>query len=486
MSPLSITLCIAAYFGLLLLISWLAGRRAGRMTFFTGDRNAPWPAVAIAMIGAAISGVTFVSVPGMVGSQGYTYLQMMLGFTVGYALIALVLIPLFYRKGLISIYGYLEERFGANTYRSGAWFFLIGKLTGAAVRFFVVCVVLQELVFNHLGLPFTLNVIVSIGLIWLYTARSGVKAVIWADVLKSFCLVMSVLLCIWFIADSMGHTATTLVKAVASHPTSHIFNFDDPMSGSYFWKQFIAGVFLAIAMNGLDQDMMQRTLACADSRSAAKNMVVASLVQVIVVALFLVLGTLLLMYLEHASIEMPGKSDSIFSIVATHHTMPAAVGALFVIGLVSAAYSAAGSALTSLTTSYTIDIKRSAGGETEADSNAATRTRRRVHRTMSVIMGLCIIAFYYLSDADAITAVYTLASYTYGPILGLFIYGMACRRPVRDRWVPAVCIAAPLLSWGATHLLKTLTGYSTGFELLLVNAAFTIVGLHLLSIRPRR
>lgn len=482
MSPITVIAVIAAYFVLLIAISHIAARRSGSDpdTFFRGNRRTPWPIVAFAMIGAAISGVTFVSVPGMVRDNGYAYLQMVLGFTVGYALIAFALIPMFYRRNLVSIYGYLEQRFGQSTYRTGAWFFFFSKMLGAAVRFFVVCVVLQGLVFGPLGIPFSFNVIVTIALIWLYTARAGVQAVIWTDTLKSFCLIMSVVLCIYFIATGLGHDFGSLASAVKAHPTSRGFYFDDPMSGNYFWKQFVAGIFLAIAMTGLDQDMMQRTLACGDFRQARKNMLVASMMQLVVVALFLVLGTLLMMYVEHKGIEMPKESDKIFSLVATWPEMPLAVGVLFIVGLIAAAYSAAGSALTSLTTSFTIDIL-DAGRKTP---ERLTRTRRLTHIAMSVCMGLIIIAFYYISNSDAITAVYTLASYTYGPILGLFTYGMISRRPVKDRYVPAVCIAAPVLAWATTRLLAATTGYQTGFELLLINAAYTIGGLIILSSRP--
>lgn len=478
MSELSVILVIAAYFALLLIVSHLASRRSDTSTFLNAGRRTPWPIVAFGMIGAAISGVTFVSVPGMVAAGGYAYLQMMLGFIVGYAIIAFALIPMFYRRGLISIYGYLEGRYGSASYRTGAWFFLISKMLGAAVRFFVVCVVLQELVFGPLGIPFTFNVIVTIALIWLYTARAGVKAVIWTDTLKSFALITSVILCIWFIARSLGHTPASLPAAIASHPTAHIFYFDDPLATNYFWKQFIAGIFLAIAMTGLDQDMMQRTLACADYRRSRANMIVSSLLQFIVVALFLILGTLLVMFVDATpGLHLPPKSDSLFSLVATHPTMPWAVGALFILGLIAAAYSAAGSALTSLTTSYTIDIARAA----DPTHPRHLRTRRRTHLVMSILMGLVIIAFYYISDSDAISAVYTLASYTYGPILGLFTFGMLTHRPVRDTLVPLVCILAPALSWITARLLLTLTGYHTGFELLLINAAYTALGLTLIS-----
>ena len=474
-----VIITIAAYFAVLIAVSYFASRGSDNSTFFTGNRRAPWPLVAFAMIGAAISGVTFISVPGMVVAKGYAYLQMVLGFIVGYFCIAFVLVPLFYKKNLISIYGYLEERFGRSTYRTGAWFFFISKMLGSAVRFFVVCAVLQLLVFSPLHIPFIFNVIVTIALIWLYTMQGGVKSVIWTDTLKSFCLIMSVILCIFFIATNLGFSFGELTAAVGDHHTSRMFFFDNPKEGTYFWKQFIAGVFMAIATNGLDQDMMQRNLACRDSRQSQKNMIVSGIAQFFVVALFLLLGTLLAIFLESNHIPFPEKSDDIFGMVATHSAMPAVVGVLFVLGLVSAAYSAAGSALTSLTTSFTVDIL--GAHRTKADE-ALTRTRRRVHVAMSVLMGAIIVAFYYLSNQDAISAVYTLASYTYGPILGLFVFGLALGRPVRDRFVPAVCVAAPVLSWLTQWVLARRFGYETSFELLLINAAYTFLGLFLLSV----
>ena len=477
--PVIVILTIAAYFLLLMLVGRLSSRGADNPTFFTGGRTAPWPVVAFAMVGAMISGVTFISVPGMVVGKGYAYLQMVLGFIVGYIVIAFVLVPLFYRRNLISIYGYLEERFGRGTYRTGAWFFFASKMLGAAVRFFVVCAVLQFLVFEPLGVPFIFNVAVTIALIWLYTVNGGVKTLIWTDTLKSFCLIASVVLCIYFVARNLGLDFGGMVSAIGSHPSSRMFFFDDPMAGTYFWKQFIAGVFMAIATNGLDQDMMQRNLACRDSRQSQKNMIVSGVSQFFVVALFLLLGTLLAIFLERNGIAVPEKTDDIFGLVATHSAMPAIVGILFVLGLVSAAYSAAGSALTSLTTSFTVDIL---GAHRSKADDELTRTRKRVHIGMSAIMGAIIVAFYYLSNQDAISAVYTLASYTYGPILGLFVFGLALGRPVRDRYVPFVCISAPALSWLTQWALARYAGYETSFELLLINAAFTFIGLFLLSI----
>lgn len=482
MTPAIVIITIAAYFGVLLAVGRIASRHTDNTTFFTGGRRMPWPLVAVAMIGASISGVTFISVPGMVAAKSYAYLQMVLGFIVGYAVIALVLVPVFYRRNLTSIYGYLSQRFGRGSYRSGAWMFFISKILGASVRFFVVCAVLQVLVCKPLGIPFEINVAVTIALIWLYTAGAGVKALIWTDVIKSCCLVLSVVLCIVWIARECGVAAVDIPSTIASHSSARMWHFDDPMAGSYFWKQFIAGIFMAIATNGLDQDMMQRNLACRDSASSRKNMIFSGVMQFFVIALFLMLGTLLIIFIDHKSIAMPSKSDELFSMVATHPSMPVVIGILFIVGLISAAYSAAASALTALTTSFTVDIL---DGEERFKDNpeGLSRMRRRVHIAMSVLMGLIIIAFYYMSTDDAISAVYTLASYTYGPILGLFIYGLFTARPVNDRLVPAVCVAAPVLSWVIQWALHSYCGYETGFELLLLNAFVTMAGLHILSLK---
>ena len=473
-----VIITIIAYFALLLLISYFASRKSDNATFFSGNRKNPWILVSIATIGAAISGVTFISVPGMVETKGYSYLQMCLGFIVGYFLIAFVLVPMFYKRNLVSIYGYLGERFGVATYRSGAWFFFVSKMLGASVRFLVVCSTLQILVFDPLNIPFVLNVVATIALIWLYTAQGGVKSVIWTDVLKSCCLVLSVVLCIYFIAQGMGFSIGEMVSAVAGDSTSQIFFFDDPKEGTYFWKQFLAGVFMVIATTGLDQDMMQRNLACKDSKESQKNMIVSSIVQFFVIALFLVLGTLLVLYMNKTGIAMPEKSDDIFGLVAQSAGMPVIVLILFVLGLISAAYSAAGSALTSLTTSFTVDIL---DGQKKYNDAKLTRVRKMVHITLSVLMGLVIIVFYYASNQDAISAVYTLASYTYGPILGLFVFGMFIKLQVRDKWVPVVCVLAPALSWVVQWQLKEQFNYTTSFELLIINAVLTIFGLAMLS-----
>ena len=477
-TPWIIIATIVGYFILLFLISWFATRKSDSKDALTGGNKAPWFIVAIAMIGAPISGVTFVSVPGMVLGKSFSYLQMALGFIVGYFVIAYVLIPLFYKRHLVSIYGYLEQRFGSSTHKSGAWFFFISKMLGAAVRFYVVCVTLQLLVFQPLGIPFILNVIVTIALIFLYTLQGGVKTVIWTDTLKSFCLIMSVVLCIFFIAKGLGYDFGEMCKAVASDDTSRMFFFDNPKEGTYFWKQFIAGIFMVIATTGLDQDMMQRTLASPNAKESQKGLVVSGITQFFVIALFLILGTLLSMYAKTKGM-LPAdmstyKSDELFGSVVWSDGMPVVAGILFVIGLVAAAYSAAGSALTSLTTSFTVDIL---GADKKKDEKKLTATRKLVHVAMAVCMGIVIIIFYAISNSDAISAVYSIASYTYGPILGLFAYGMMCRTGVRDRLVPIACIAAPVLSYFIQWWLKEQYDYTLGFELLLLNAALTMLGL---------
>lgn len=477
MTPWVVLATIVGYFILLFFVSYMASRKSSNASFFSGDRQTPWYIVAFATMGAAISGVTFISVPGMVVGKGYSYLQMVLGFIIGYVAIAYILVPLFYKRNLISIYGYLEQRFGAVTYKSGAWFFFVSKMLGAAVRFYVVCVVLQSLVFDPLGIPFVFNVVITIALIWLYTKQGGVKTVIWTDTLKSFCLVLSVVLSIVFIAKSLGYDFTGLVSAIAADDTSRVFFFDNPMEGTYFWKQFLAGVFMVIAMTGLDQDMMQRNLACKNFKESQKNMIVSSISQFFVIALFLILGTLLVLYVRNVGMAMPEKTDELFGLVASSSTMPIIVGILFILGLISASYSAAGSALTSLTTSFTVDILKA---HEKQDESRLTKTRNIVHVAMSVIMGLVIIVFYMISNSDAISAVYALASYTYGPILGLFVFGLACQKGVKDKFVPYVCVAAPVICFFVQKWLLDAFGYVMSFELLLLNAAVTVLGLILL------
>lgn len=474
---------ITFYFALLFVISWITGRKADNAGFFTGNRKSPWYMVTIAMIGASISGVTFISVPGAVLAGGYSYMQMALGFFVGAVIVALVLIPMFYKMNLVSIYGYLESRFGLSSYRTGAWFFFVSKMLGASVRFFVVCAVLQTLVFNPLNMPFSLNVVLTVALIWLYSFQGGVKSLIWTDSLKTFCLISSVICCIVFIASNLQLGFFELPGVVASHPTSRVFYFDDPNSGHYFWKQFIAGVFMIIAATGLDQDLMQRTLSCKNFRDSQKNMILSSFIQIFVIGLFLVLGTLLYIY---ADTRMAGEKitgDSIFGTVAWSQGFPLFIGIVFIIGLIAAAYSAAGSALTALTTSFTIDILKA--NEKQQDKDL-TLTRKLVHIIMSLLMVIVIIIFYEMNDDSAINAVYSLAAYTYGPILGMFIFGMACKKQVHDRFVPVVAVLSPLICYILqSNSEKWFNGYQISFELLIINALITSAGLCLLIKTPK-
>lgn len=474
---LLIFLVIILYIGVLLLISHLSSRRADNGAFFIGNRKMPWLAVALAMITAPISGVTFISVPGMVMTKGFGYLQMCLGFIVGYFVIALLLVPLYYKNNIVSIYSFLEERFGTQAYKTGAWFFLISKLLGTAVKILVVCLVLQFLLFAPIGIPFIVNVIFTIALIGAYTFKGGVKTVIWVDMFKSIILVGSVGFCIYFISKELGFTFSQLPTIISSHSTSRILFFDNPSDASYFWKQFIAGIFLVIAMTGMDQDMMQHTLSCKDTVSSRKNLYLSSFLQVAMITLFLSLGTLMMIYMESHAIEMPAKSDDLFATVALHEEMPLIVGILFILGVVSASYSSVGSALTSLTTSYTVDIL---DAKKKYSDDKIVKLRRKVHVGIALVMIIIIMGFYYLNNQDAISAVYTLASYTYGPILGLFVFGIFSKKQINPRLVAAVCILAPFLSWLIQMGMKTYFDYNIGFELLLVNAGIILIGLSLL------
>ena len=477
MSPIAILITIAAYFVILFTISYIAGRKADNEGFFVGNRKSTWYVVAFAMIGSSISGVTFVSVPGMVAASGFSYLQMVLGFVAGQIIIAFVLIPLFYRMNLVSIYEYLENRFGISSYKTGAWFFFISKMLGAAVRLFLVCLTLQLLVFEPFHLPFILNVIITVALVWLYTFRGGVKSLIWTDSLKTFCLVVSVVLCIYYIASDLNLGFGSMIATISENDFSRMFFFDDVNDKRYFFKQFLAGVFTMIAMTGLDQDMMQRNLSCKNFKDSQKNMITSGISQFFVILLFLMLGVLLYIFTARQGIENPEKSDELFPMIATGDYFPAIVGVLFIIGLISAAYSAAGSALTALTTSFTVDIL---GAKNKAE-NELVKIRKRVHIGMAITMGVVIFVFNLLNNTSVIDAVYILASYTYGPILGLFAFGIFTKKQVRDKHIPWVAIASPILCFILQkNSERWFNGYQFSYELLIFNALFTFIGLCLL------
>lgn len=477
MTPVTIIITVVAYFLLLFTVSYLSGRKADNQGFFVGNRKSKWYVVAVATMGSFISGVTFVSVPGMVADKSFSYLQMVMGFIVGQFVIAFILIPLFYKMNLVSVYQYLEDRFGAKSYKTGAWFFFISKMLGASVRLFLVCLTLQLLVYAPLHLPFVLNVVITVFLVWLYTFRGGVKSIIWTDVLKTLCLVLSVVLCIYYISGRLELNFAGMLKSISDSDMSQVFFFDDINDKRYFFKQFLAGVFTMIATTGLDQDMMQRNLSCRNYKDSQKNMMVSIFCQFIINLLFLMLGVLL--YLFAAKTGIAAKGDSLFPAVATSNFLPVVVGVLFIIGLFSSAYSAAGSALTALTTSFTIDIL---GADKKADKDEVLAgTRRKVHAGMAVLMGIVIFVFGLLNNSSVIDAVYVLASYTYGPILGLFSFGILTKQKVRDKYIPLVAVLSPILCYILQSNSESwFGGYKFSYELLIFNALFTFLGLCLL------
>lgn len=479
MSPLLILITILLYFVLLFGISYYTGRKADNAGFFSGNRKSSWYVVAFSTIGAAISGVTFVSVPGMVATANFSYMQMVLGFAVGQFIIAFVLIPLFYKMNLTSIYEYLENRFGMSTYKTGAWFFFISKMLGAAIRLFVVCIVLQLLVFEPFRLPFILNVIFTVGLVWLYTFRGGVKSLIWTDSFKTFCLIVSVGLCIYYIASNLGLNAKSMLAMITDNDMSKTFFFEDVNDKRFFFKQFLAGVFTVIATTGLDQDMMQKTLSCKNPKDSQKNMVVGGVLQIFIILLFLMLGVLLYTFANNNNIVLPNKGDEVFPFLATGNYFPVIVGVLFIIGLISAAYAAAGSALTALTTSFTVDIlETTKKGKTDKQ---IANTRHKVHIGMAVVMGIVIFVINVLNNASVIDTVYKLASYTYGPILGMFVFGIFTKKAVRDRYVPIIAMASPLICLILDLNSKEwFNGYEFSHERLIFNALFTFIGLALI------
>lgn len=479
MNPLTILIVIACYFALLFFISYLAGRKADNAGFFSGNRSSNWLLVAMSTIGAAISGVTFVSVPGMVATSGWAYMQMVLGFTVGQFLIAYVLIPLYYKLNLTSIYQYLQQRFGMSTYKSGAWLFFVSKMLGASVRLFVVSEVLQLLVFDKLAVPvpFWVNAIITVLIVYLCTFKGGVKSLIWTDLLKTCCLILSVALCIYFVLR-----AGVNIDNWGASDMTRTFFFDNPKEGTYFWKQFLAGVFLVIATTGLDQDLMQRTLSCKNPRESQKNLIVGALMQIVVIGLFLFLGFLLYSYANQMGISEVAniKGDDVFPFLATGNYFPVIVGILFIIGFIAAAYSAAGGALTALTTSFTVDILNK-----ENDAKL-TKIRTWVHIGMAVLMAVCIYVIHLLNDDSVIQTVYKVASYTYGPLLGMFCFGIFTKRQVRDRWIPIAVIAAPVITWIIdVNSAEWFNGYVFSHERLILNALLTIVGM-LLLIKPTK
>lgn len=481
MSSYLVLLIIAVYFGAIFFVSWLTTRNqdADNKAFFTGSRKSPWYVVAIAMIGTSISGVTFISVPGMVEAGQFSYMQMVWGFVAGYVAIAFVLLPLYYRLNLCSIYGYLEQRFGQRAYRTGACFFLLSKFLGCGVRMYLTALVLQLVLFDGLGIPFGLNVAVTMLVVYLYTFKGGVKTLVWTDMLQTLSLIAAVVLCIYYVCQSMGLDATGLWNTIVDSEMSRTWYFDDVNDKRYFWKQFLAGMFTTIAMTGLDQDMMQKNLSCKTLADAKKNVLSYGVGFLPVNLLFLSLGVLLYQFAAKTGVSV-GKPDELFPTIATNGSLPLGVGILFVLGLIAAAFSSAGSAVTALTTSVTIDLLQADKKQNEKQLH---RTRIWVHIANTLVMGVLIYLFRVIGSGSVINAVYVIASYTYGPLLGLYVYGLYTKRGAIDKLIPYICLVSPLICWMLSENSEVwFGGYKIGFELLLINAAITSSLLYLTSL----
>lgn len=469
---------LVVYFGVLITVSFYSARGADTNTFFTANRQSPWWLVAFGMIGTSLSGVTFISVPGAVGSIGFSYFQVVLGYIVGYLVIGTVLMPLYYRMNLISIYGYLEKRFGFWSYKSGAGFFLLARTVGSAVRLYVAVEVLQIALFNGLGVPFEVSVLITIALIWLYTFKGGVKTIILTDSLQTLFLVAAVVLTIVLISQQLGLSFGGLVQTIKGSSMSQIFFWDgnDPKN---FFKQFIAGAFIAIVMTGLDQDLMQKNLTCRNIGEAQKNMFWFTCTLVFVNFMFLSLGVLLYQYAKQAGIAIPTRTDDLYPLLALNH-LGLAVGITFLLGITAATYASADSALTALTTSFCIDFMN-VENRPEAQRS---RIKQFVHIGFSLLFYVVILLFRQLNSKEVITAVFDIAGYTYGPLLGLYTFGIFSKRPVLDRVVPFICLAAPVLTYIVNeNSAAWLGGYKFGFERLLLNGLFTLIGLWAVS-RP--
>ena len=481
MNGIYILLTLLAYFGILMLIAKLTSRRADNDAFFRGNRQSPWYVVAFGMIGASLSGVTFVSVPGMVRGIDMTYMQTCMGFFVGYLIIAHVLLPLYYKLNLTTIYSYLNERIGRYSYKTGASFFLLSKIIGAAARLYLVCLILQHYVFDDLHIPFSISVIGIVLLIWLYTRKSGIKTIVWTDSLQTFCLLAALGLILYNVGNQMNLGLGGMVQTVADSDYSRIFVFDDWASKQNFFKQFLSGIFITIVMTGLDQDMMQKNLSCRNLREAQKNMYAYGISFVPVNLLFLSLGALLLIFASQSGLALPEKSDDILPFFAAEGRLGFVTMIFFTIGIVAAAFSSADSALTALTTSFCIDIL----GVERTDEKDAEKTRKWVHFFISTVFIGFIILFKVANNDSIIDAIYTIASYTYGPLLGLFVFGLFTKMRPRDKYVPWVAIASPIICFAIDRAVHQATGYQFGYEMLMFNGLLTFVGLSLLSIKRK-
>jgi len=485
LSPPVIAAIIIGYFLVLIGISWWTSRGASNHTFFTSDRNSSWLMVAIGMIGASLSGVTFISIPGKVGAGGYnqafSYMQMVLGYLIGYAVIATVLMPLYYRLGLISIYEYLRDRFGRNSHLTGAFYFILSRVVGASLRLFLVAIVLQHFLMDSYGIPFPITVFITIALIWVYTFSGGIKTIVVTDTLQTVCMLSAVTLTIYYIGQAMDLDVAGIISTIRESELSKVWYTDigwnDPNN---LWKQLISGALIALAMTGLDQDMMQKNLTCRSIGDAQKNMFTFSIVLVFANLLFLSLGALLYIYADYVQLTLPEKSDQLYPLIALGH-MPAIVGVAFLLGLIAAAYSSADSALTSLTSSFCVDFLgfETEGHRTEAQKKAL---RLQVHLGFSALLFIVVVVTNMLDAGAIINEIFKAASYTYGPLLGLFAFGILTSRKLQDSKVIPICIAAPVVCYLLVQYSDVLLGgFQFGSTIIALNALLTFGGLWLIS-----
>ena len=468
---------LVGYFALLIFISKMTSDDDGNESFFVGKKQSPWYIVAFGMIGASLSGVTFISVPGWVATSQFSYFQMVLGYLLGYTVIATVLMPLYYKLNLTSIYSYLEGRFGFWSYKSGAFYFLLSRTIGASFRLFLVANVLQILVFDSWNIPFGATVALTIALIWVYTHKAGIKTIIWTDTLQTLFMIVAVVLCFYYVADAMNFSISTAIEQISLSEYSKTFFLEDANSASFFPKKFLAGAFIAIVMTGLDQDMMQKNLSCPNIKDAQKNMFWFSIVLVFVNLLFLGLGALLFLFANQVGISATG--DDLFATVAMHESMPVVVGLFFLLGLIAAAYSSADSALTALTTSFCVDFL----AIEKKEASKQISTRKRSHILFSVILFLVILIFKLINDESVISALFKVAGYTYGPLLGMYAFGLFTKWKIKDHLIIPVVLLAPILSYILQLKAPDWWGFHFGFELLIVNGALCFLGM--LLIRKR-
>ena len=483
MSPGLILGVAAAYFILLLVIAWYTSRGADARSFFIGNKKSKWYIVAYGMIGTSLSGVTFMSVPGEVGAKQFAYMQIVLGYLVGYFVIATVLLPLYYRLNLTSIYSYLKPRFGNVTYKTGSSFFLISRILGASIRVFLVVNVLQVFVLDEMGIPFGITGGVIILLILIYTFKGGVKTIVWTDMIQTTCMLLALILSVFIIMHQLNYSPSQMLTAIQDKHLTRIF-FTDWKDKKFFGKQFLSGMFITIAMTGLDQEMMQKNLSCRSLKEAQKNMFTFSFILVLVNLLFLTLGAVLFVFAEKEGIEIPKQTDQLFPEIALSHLGEFA-GLIFLIGLISALYPSADGALTALTSAFCIDII-GLPERRDLDEKRKTRIRYMVHLSFAIIFLLSIIYFKQHNDSSVISTLLTIAGYTYGPLLGLYAFGMFTSRSIYDKWVPLICILSPLICYYINlHSTAWFNGYQLGFEVLVLNGLLTFLGLLMISRKER-